>query len=311
MPVETYRDDEESDRTSLDRLLQAIEVGPVPGNLLDRCLATIPESGARLCARRSPRSGWRRSATAAAAAVFLIGIVVLVVRPRQADAARLLKAVEAAWTEVPRAHSVVVTRRAGSLRRQETWCLRGKGRRDEVRSNDELIAVFVRNPRWDFRWDVRGRIVAAWSTELKASNTGLENDGLLQDSESLLRWAESHRAEINVEPDTLAGRRARKIVLRWPGPPTGGSVSRATTTWFDPDSLRPVKCLVEFDNGESIETQIDYPPPEAMADDLFAFRPPRNVLLEINDPDLGRQVYSEGQSQAAEASPTIPKGAER
>ena len=122
--------------------------------------------------------------------------------------------------------------------------------------------MFVRNRRWDFRWDVRGRIVAAWSTELATGHPRPEAGWTRGKQRGMLRWAEEHRAEIRVEPDTIDGRRARKIVLRWPGPPNGGAMPRAETIWFDPDSLRPVKRLVEFDDGQSIETRIDYPRPK-------------------------------------------------
>jgi hypothetical protein len=288
---ERLPDDESGDPSPLDRRLREIDSGPVPDDLLDRCLATIPGSASFGHKRLA---GWRTKITAAAAAVLLIGAIGLLARPRHANAASLLKAVEAAWTKVPSSHSVMLMRQANGIRREETWFVRDKGRREEVRNNHELIAVFVRNRRWDFRWDVRGRIVAAWSTELATGHRLPENEGLVQGSEALLRWAEEHHAEIRVEPDTIDGRRARKIALRWPGPPNGGAVPRAETIWFDPDSLRPVKRLVEFDDGQSIETRIDYPAPEAVADDLFAFRPPADVLIEINDPDLARQIYSEG-----------------
>ncbi len=43
---------------------------------------------------------------------------------------------------------------------------------------------------------------------------------------------------------------------------------------------------------------MDYPAPDSVPDDLFAFRPPPDVTIEINDPDLGRQVYSEPRSGA-------------
>jgi hypothetical protein len=33
-------------------------------------------------------------------------------------------------------------------------------------------------------------------------------------------------------------------------------------------------------------------------DDLFAFRPPPDLTIEINDPDLGRQVYSDARTPA-------------
>ncbi len=291
------------------------------------CERLIPDRSPTICSsvvwERSPirrfdpsrdnkrHARWKSRIATAAAAVFLIGAIGFLARPRRADAASLLKAVEAAWTKVPSSHSVMLMRRPGGTRREETWFLRDKGRREEVRDNDEVIAVFVRNRRWDFRWDVRGRIVAAWLTELATGYSPPEKDGLVQNSETLLRWAEEHRAEIRVEPDTIDGRRARKIVLRWPGPPNGGAMPRAETIWFDPDSFRPVKRLVEFDDGQSIETRIDYPAPEAVADDLFAFRPPPDVLIEINDPDLGRQVYSEGQQTADNPDPSHQKGGER
>jgi hypothetical protein len=40
----------------------------------------------------------------------------------------------------------------------------------------------------------------------------------------------------------------------------------------------------------------------------MAFHPPRDVTLEINDPDLGRQVYSEARKSADNAEPREPKG---
>jgi hypothetical protein len=45
-------------------------------------------------------------------------------------------------------------------------------------------------------------------------------------------------------------------------------------------------------------------------DDLFTFAMPRDVVLEVNDPELGRQLYSEGQpSRTAPAPTALPKGA--
>jgi hypothetical protein len=311
MRDEILPDGEPDDPSPLDRRLQAIDAVPIPDDLMGRCLATIPDSDQHPLSRRRRLSGWKARVAAVAAAVLLIGAIGLIARPRHADAAQLLKTVEWAWTKVPTSHSVVLIHRAGGTRREETWFVRDKGRRQEVRREHELIAVFVRNSRWDFRWDVRGRIVAAWSTVLATEHRGTEADGLVQDREALLRWAETNRAEIHVEPDTIDGRRARKILLRWPGPPDGGVMPRAETIWFDPDSLRPVKRLVEFDDGQSIETRIDYPAPEAIAEDLFAFRPPPDAVIEINDPDLGRQVYSEAQRRPVDTAPRIQKGGER
>ena len=259
---------------------------------------------------RRPWAGWKARLTTAAAAVLLIGAVGLIARPRNADAAELLKAVETAWTKVPAFHAVNLERGPRGPRRQEIWFVRDKGRRQEVRGNDELIAVSVRNQRWDFRWNVKQRMVAAWSTELKTGHSP-ESEGLMQDSEAMLRWAEANRAEIRVESDTLDGRRTRKLLLRWPGPATAGPLPRSETIWFDPDSLLPLKRLVECDNGQTFEVRIDYPAPKAVADDLFTFRAPPDTVIEINDPDLGRQVYSEAQRRPADPTPPVQKEGER
>ncbi len=311
MRVERFSEGEPAVPTPLDRRMQSIDAGPVPDDLLDRCLATIPDSDEHFRSRPRRLSGWKARITAAAAAVFLIGAIGLLARPRPADAAELLKSVEWTARKVAASHSVMLNRGPLETRREETWFVRDKGRREEVRDHDELIAVFVRNRRWDFRWDVRGRIVAAWSTDLATGHHNPESEGIVQDSEALLRWAESNRAEIRVKPDTIDGRRTRKLLLRWPGPPSGGSVPRAETIWFDPDSLRPMKRLIEFDDGRSIETRIDYPAPEAVAEDLFTFRPPPDVVIEINDPDLGRQVYSEARKRPADPAPHVQEGGKR
>ncbi len=162
MRDETFSDDDSADPTPLDRRLRAIASGPIPDDLRDRCLATIPDPEGHFSLGQKRPARWRARLTAAAAAVLLIGAIGLLARPRHADAANLLKAVEAAWTKVPASHSVLLIRRSGDMRREETWFVRDKGRREEVRNDHELTAVFVRNRRWDFRWDVRGRIVAAW-----------------------------------------------------------------------------------------------------------------------------------------------------
>jgi hypothetical protein len=152
--------------------------------------------------------------------------------------------------------------------------------------------------------------VAAWSTELEAVHTGAgPQNGVVLDGDAMVRWAESHRAEVRVEPETLGGRRLRKITLNWPGPTSGASFPRGETIWFDADSLRPVRQKVELDDGLSIETRTDYPAPESVPEDLFAFRPPADVTIEINDPDLGRQVYSEARTRTSKPESAAQAGA--
>jgi hypothetical protein len=125
-----------------------------------------------------------------------------------------------------------------------------------------------------------------------------EGAGLVHDSEALLRWAEEHRAEIREESALLDGRKARKATLRWPGPGGVEGHPQVDTVWFDPESLRPLRQLSEQWDGRLIDSRIDYPSPSDVPEDLLAFRPPRDVTLEINDPDLGRQVYSDARQSA-------------
>jgi hypothetical protein len=310
MRDEIFPDAGASGPSALDRRLHAIDTGPIPDDLLARCLATIPASDrAPAIGPRRP-AGWRLRATAAAA-VLLIGAAAFMARPRTADAALLLKAVGRTWTEVPASHCVQWVQGPEGTRREETWFVRDKGQRKEVRVQDELIGVVVRNRRWEFRWDLPGRIVAAWSTELATGHSRYGQAGLVPDSQAMVRWAEAHRAEIRVEAVTVEGRAARKIALRWPGPAGEGSLPRTETIWIDPDSLRPVKLRMHYDDGRSIETRIDYPAVEAVAADLFAFRPPPDVVLEINDPDLGRQIYSEGRAPRVGPDTHDPRGGQR
>ena len=94
----------------------------------------------------------------------------------------------------------------------------------------------------------------------------------------------------------------RKVVVNQPRPEGGGAAAPVITVWFDPDSLLPLKQRQESatPNEGVAEMIIDYPAPSAVRDDLFKFTMPRDVVLEINDPDLQRQVYSEAQKKGEE-----------
>jgi hypothetical protein len=256
-----------------------------------------------------PKLWMRPQVAAAVAAVLLIGVVGFLVRPRNAAAASFLQAVRSTWTEVPACHRVIVMKGPELNRTIETWFVRGQGGRNEVRSTDGLIGVAVNNGRWEFRWDVPGHLVAAWSTALIGKRSEFEIAGLVQNHEALLHWAEDHQADIHIEPDTVNGRKLRKVVLRWPGPGGAGSDPQIDTVWFDPDSLRPVKQRSELWDGGITEASIDYPSPENVPADLLTFQMPRDVTLEINDSDLGRQVYSEPRSMEHDSGPRPAKGA--
>jgi hypothetical protein len=287
----------EPDPTPLDRRLRAIDAPPIPEDLLARCLATVTGSDRTAPSGRKRLPAWRRRVAAAAAAVLLIGAAAMLTRPHPADAASLLQSVKTAGIKVAASHIVSVMSGPDGSRREETWYVRDRGRRQEIRIDERTTAVVIRTKRWEFRWDIPGHLVAAWSTELNAGHPGPNGpDGVVLDGDEMVRWAQSHRADVRVETETSGGRKVRKITLNWPGPSSGGFLPRGETLWFDPDSLRPVKQRVEYDDGRAIDMQMDYPAPASVPDDLFAFRPPPDVTIEINDPDLGRQVYSEARS---------------
>jgi YD repeat-containing protein len=310
------RDDEcpkpnETVATDLERRMRSLSHDSVPQDLLARCLATVePPRRSRWPSWIGP-GRWTPRVATAAAALILIGALVTLARPKTAAAAGFLQAVRTSWTEVPACHRVITLKWPNLERTMETWFVAGKGGRLETRSGDRLIGVVANNGRWEFRWDPAERLVAAWSTSLIGKRSEFASAGLVQDSEALVRWAEAHRAEIKVETDLLAGRKVRKVTLRWPGPAAPGPLPQVDTIWFDPDSLRPIRQRSELGDGGVTEATFDYPTAENVPADLLTFQPPRDVTLEINDPDLGRQVYSEPRAAEAQASPPQSRGGDR
>lgn len=306
MPDSTNLEPRDPPPTALDAALRAIPEVPLPDGLLASCLATVPRSVAK-----QPVRPFRRPLAAvwAAAAIVLIAVGGYVIRPRRADAAELLQGVKAAWIAVPALHQVARIQGSGGTRTEESWAIRHKGFREETRHGGELVAVVVKNARWEFRWDVRSRVVAAWSTALDSARHDPSRQGLVLDRDDFEAWARAHRAEIDIDSDTLDGREVRKVQLRW----AGSGTPRTTSVWFDPRSLLPLKQQSQGTDGTIYETVIDYPKPEAIASDLFDFNMPRDVLLEVNDPDLGRSLYSEGQPRKTDPGPTSQRkeGAER
>jgi hypothetical protein len=300
---------EEPAETLLDQRLRSLEQAAPPHDLLERCLATI---GAPAESEPSPRprpARWPRRLAAAAAALLLLGALAVLARPRNATAAHFLQAVRASWTEVPACHTVVERTWPGQKITQEAWFVRGKGGRMETRSPEGRVGVVINNGRWEFRWDVPGHLVAAWSVPLLGQRSEFARAGLIENSESLLRWAETHQADIHIEPDRLDGRTVRKVTLRWPGPGGAGSPPQVDTVWFDPDSLLPVRHRMEIWDGGVANARFDYPAPENVPSDLFAFQPPRDVTLEVNDPDLGRQIYADALD--SKTASHQPQGADR
>lgn len=311
MHDETFPEQRDPPLGEVERRLRSLEGPPVPLDLLERCLKTI-EYPAKNRSRLMTGRAWSKLRFAAAvAAVLLIGTVGFLVRPRSVSAASFLQAVRSTWTEVPACHRIVTMKGPTFNRTIETWFVRGKGGRSEVRAGDGLVGVVVNNGRWEFRWDVPGHLVAAWSTALLGKQSEFEHAGLIQNNEALLQWAESHKADIHIEPDTLSGRQVRKVTLRWPGPGSPGSQPQVDTVWFNPDSLLPVRQRSENWDGGTSDATYDYPAPENVPADLLRFQPPPDVTVEINDPDLGRQVYSEPRAARNEFTEKPSKGADQ
>jgi hypothetical protein len=311
MRDEDCAEDDEIEVAGLDGRLRSLAFHSVPENLLARCLGTVGSRGQVRRAWLIRRGRWTSRVAAATAAVVLIAVLAVLARPRPATASHFLQTVRASWTEVPACHRMIVFKSSTLDRTTESWFVRGKGGRQETRSGDRLIGIVINNGRWEFRWDVAEHLVAAWSSALMGKRSEFEDAGLIQNNEALLRWAETHQADIHIEPDALDGRKVRKVVLRWPGPGGPGSHPQVDTVWFDPESLRPVKQRSELWDGGVTEARYDYPAPENVPDDLFAFHPPPDVTLEINDPDLGRQVYSEARATQNDPTDRSSKGAER
>jgi hypothetical protein len=285
------------------RRLRDLPPEPVPEGLLERCMEAA--AGPAFVRPITSRRTWIRSIGVAAAALLAVGVAALAIRPGDAEASQFLRAAGVTWSEITACHSTMtLTSDDGQARTVEVWYARDKGGREETRRGGELIGVVVANDRWEFRWDVPGKVVAAWSRKLLGRQSAFEGAGRVLACDAVLAWAEKNRAEIKIEADSLDGVAVRKVTLRWPV--VEGSPPQVDTFWFEPESLRPVRQHSLLPDGGSIESRLDYPAPENIPADLLAFRPPAGAVLEVNDPELGRQVYSEGRPDESnlESNPT-------
>lgn len=276
----------------------------VPDHLLGRCLSTLDDPRPQVI--RPRWSGLRKAVRLAGsiAAVLLIGVLILSLRQSTASAAHFLQAVRSTWTEVPACHRVMTMEYSGTTRTMETWFVRGKGGRHEVHTKDGLTAVVVNNGRWEFRWDIAARLAAAWSTAFANRRSEFDSAGLVHENQAMVEWAQKHLAEIKTEPDTIGGRPVNKVTIKWPG--AGGVAGQPQTdvVWFDQKTPLPIKQRSELWDGGVVEVTLDYPQPEAIPADLFEFKIPDDVTLEINDPDLGRQIYSEPRIPSSSTAET-------
>jgi len=197
---------------------------------------------------------------------------------------------------------------------EEGWALRGVGRRVEVRDQSKLLCVVVDTPRWRFVHDVVRNSVAAHPSQLKTPAM-TPFVPMLWTRDEMVRWSERNRAASVSEKHVLRGKEAEKITLKCLADPavdgdwpihqfipekhlkllqSPDAKFRTRTYWFDPKTGLEVgyKCGCR---SQKHEYWIEYPAPESLPRELFRFEVPRGATLEVNDPELGRQVYSEGQ----------------
>ena len=175
--------------------------------------------------------------------------------------------------------------------------VRHQGVRKETRAGGDLIVVVVKGARGG---NSAGTSPAGWSPSGRPSwpqhTRNLGTRGRFSTGRISRPGPDTHRAEIVAEADTIAGREVQKVALRWPG---RAGTTQTDTVWFDPESLLPVRQRTEAPDGTGIEAMIDYPSAKAVAGDLFTFNMPRDAVLEVDDSELGRQLYSEGQARKA------------
>lgn len=195
----------------------------------------------------------------------------------------------------------------------EVWMRRGVGRRVETRKGRELTFVIVDTPRWRLLHDVASNRVAASPSQLADRNVG-DDDAMLSLRDPIIRMWEQSTAGFVCEDDTVDGKEVEKITFycpvdviargEWPihsfepekHLELSGTEFRTRQYWFDRRTGRQLgyRCGCQTPRSEE---WIDFPSPESLPPKRFTFRVPRDALLEINDPELGRQVYSEGQTE--------------
>jgi hypothetical protein len=296
--------DHEPAEDELDRRIQSQQPPPPSADLLERCLATIPanalQEAAPQDAARPKRSLLRSRARIALGTIGLAAAVMVacfVLFPGTNGSKNVLADVIRAFEEAPAFHFKRIGLDAAESEpsgTQEVWVVRGVGRRMEVREGSKLVAVVVDNMRWQLQWDVERDHVIAWPSKLADPSARSDDDAVIISRESFVKWGEKFKAEVVPEKDRLDGKEVERIALCWPGEIEMGT----NTVWFDPHTRRPLKERYEYDDGRVNEVVIEYPAPDAVPKEQFTFEVPRSALLEVNDPQLGRQLYSEGQKHA-------------
>ena len=197
---------------------------------------------------------------------------------------------------------------------REVWAVRDVGRREELREGSKLVSVVVDTPRWRFSWSVlRNRVVASPS-RLKDLWTRAEYPRY--DRTEVLRVTEYLTGVSVSQKEWRGGREVEKITEYAPSGASSayrtlcihnfqpkkhlkssGMQFRGRVHWFDPKTGRFLgrRCGCK---PSLHEEWVDFPAPESVPRELFRFEVPRDATLEVEDPELGREIRSEGQTGA-------------
>lgn len=198
---------------------------------------------------------------------------------------------------------------------EEGWAVRGVGRRVETRQGSKLVSVVVDTPRWRFVWYVSQKLVVAVPSRLDEFNFPPEGVNLVS-RRWITAWETRNRATMVWAKDRRNGEEVEKLTARSLGDPdydgrcpihgfdpkkhqklleSPDAQFRTRTYWLDPQTHLQVAYRCGCKSPKQ-EYSIDYPAPESVPRELFEFQIPRDARLEIDDPQLGRRILSEGQS---------------
>lgn len=129
-----------------------------------------------------------------------------------------------------------------------------------------------------------------------------------------MRWCERITGVFISENDSLDGEEVEKITFWYPAErdpdrllenihfflpqghlQTSGTEFLTRTHWYDPQTHRTIRCRCGCIPPKH-DDWCEYPEPESVPRELFQFQVPPDALLEVKDPELGRDVSSEGQT---------------
>jgi len=201
------------------------------------------------------------------------------------------------------------------LSTSDMWWRRGVGLRLEDREGSDLTGLTVETPRWRFYWrPAENRAVASPSASIEDAAAWHYST----DRESIFYHSEVVTGAFATEKDQLDGKEVEKVTVYLPPEADSlklglcahafvpekhrflsGTEFRARVYRFDPKTGLPLQrlcgCKRPLERGTHDE-RIDYPAPQSVPRDLFTFRVPDGVVLEVNDPELGRQFRPTGET---------------